>query len=272
MKAVIVANTKAQHQWSWGGAFQQGLARHGIQAVMRQEAEQADLIVLWGVRRKDVIKRQRERGGEICILERGYLGDRFHWTSVSFGGGLNGNAGFRGVSDDPARLNQHFPGILQPWRKQEGYALLIGQVPGDMSIAGKNISRWYHEAAADLKEAGYNVHFRSHPLADQNGFRPEKIDGVTQICGTLDETLAGAALVATFNSNTAVISVAGGIPTIAADKGSMAFEVTGRHAKDIVTPDREPWAARLAWKQWSLEEIASGECWARVGQAYAGAA
>jgi hypothetical protein len=264
MKAVVLANERSDHQQSWGGAFAAGLRKHGVSVQVAGAAARCDLLVMWGVRNQAAIRQQKDAGGEVCILERGYLGDRFAWSSVSFGGGLNGHGRFRSASSDPQRFKRMVPAGLQPWRRRPGYALLIGQVPGDMSLAGANMARWYAETADDLQRAGFNVRFRSHPVADARGYNPEIIPGVRQISGTLEEALADAALVATYNSNTAVDAVLAGVPTLAADQGSMAWEVTGRHARDVVMPDREGWAARLAWKQWSMEEMATGACWEAV--------
>ncbi len=35
---------------------------------------------------------------------------------------------------------------------------------------------------------------------------------------------------------------------------------------EVATPDRLEWAARLAWKQFTMAEMASGYCWDVVGQ------
>ena len=227
----------------------------------------ADLLVLWGVRNRPAIEGQIRRGGEVCVLERGYLGDRFAWTSVSFGGGLNGRAEFRGVSSDPERLERHFPGMLQPWTHRDGYALLIGQVPGDMSLASVdgNLLGWYEAAWKALDARGYDVRFRPHPVAVQRSRKLAAPAGIPTIGGTLSEAVAGAAVVVTFNSNAGVEAVFAGTPTIAVDCGSMAWPVTA-HALDAEPerPDRTAWAAELAWKQWRLDELASGECWERV--------
>lgn len=269
MKAYVVARG-AGHQIEWGTAFSAGLRRHGWQVEICEAypastgRKEYDLLVLWGVRRTDAIARQLADGGEVCILERGYLGDRFHWTSVSFGGGLNGRAEFRGVKSDPSRFEQ-FRHLMQPWRKRDGYALLIGQVPGDMSLAsaGGDLGEWYRRAAAELKEKGYDVRFRQHPMAIRRGL-DAKTD-VRTIEGALQDAFDGAAAVVTFNSNTGVESVLAGVPTMSADIGSMAWPVTAHEVGQIVTPDREEWAAELAWKQWTLEEMASGVCWEVVG-------
>jgi len=266
MKAFVVARPGSQHQTSWGGAFAEGLRRHGWTVEIGQVARAADLLVLWGVRNTGAIDTQRRAGGEICILERGYLGDRFKWTSVSFGGGLNGRAEFRGTSACSGRFLSNFGHLLKYWRPRDGYALLVGQVPGDMSLAavGGRLDRWYAQTAAELTGLGYDVRFRAHPEAVKRRYRDTV--GLKVIGGTLAEAIEGAALVVTYNSNTGVESVLSGTPTMAADFGSMAWDVTSHLPGDVLMPAREDWAARLAWKQWTLEEIASGECWVRVGQ------
>lgn len=266
MKAHIIA--RQGHQAEWGGAFAEGLKRHGWHVDMMPEPApgNSDLLVLWGTRRQAAIQQHLREGGEVCILERGYIGDRFAWTSVSFGGQLNGRADFRGVRNDPARFERHFGSLMRPWRRKEGYALLIGQVPGDMSLAGVNgsLDGWYAEAAAALADRGYEVRFRPHPVAVQRGKRFAAPSGASVIGGTLEQALSGAALVITFNSNAAVESVLAGVPTVAMDRGSMAWPVAARTIEEV-TPGRSEWAARLAWKQWTLDEIATGECWSHVG-------
>jgi hypothetical protein len=162
---------------------------------------------------------------------------------------------------DSARFNQNFLHLMEDWKKREGYALLIGQVPGDMSLAGVNIRRWYVETAQALNDAGYDVRYRHHPVATERGFQARDIPGAKIIGGSLKEAFDGAALVVTFNSNTAVESVLAGIPTIAIDRGSMAWDVAGHDVSERIMQDRTDWATALAWKQYTLEEMASGYCW-----------
>lgn len=262
MRAVIVAI--APHQNVWAAAFAAGLKRHGIVADIRGATATCDLLVMWGIRNKRAIEEQKAHGGDVCILERGYLGDRFHWTSVSFGGGLNGRGQFRGVRDDPTRFEINFGHMMQPWQDRDGPALLIGQVPGDMSLEGHDIDQWYRDVAAALRGAGRKVLFRPHPLATERGFRPPKLDGVEIVGGRLSDVLTRCGTVITFNSNTGVESVLAGVPTMTADMGAMAWDVTTHDPHEKIMPPRERWAARLAWMQWTLDEMESGACWDRV--------
>ena len=267
MKAIVVASPRAEHQTSWGGVFADGLRRHGWEVDILNRMKPADLLVLWGVRNSAAIEMQKAQGGEVCILERGYLGDRFKWASVSFGGKLNNRAEFRGASSDPSRFNANFDHLMQPWRRRTGYALLVGQVPGDMSLAavGGKLDRWYTDTAAELQSLGYEVRFREHPEAVKRGYRAPRLDGVATMQGDLATAIGAAELVVTYNSNTAVESILAGIPTMAADIGSMAWPVTSHIPGDVIVCDRDEWAAQLAWKQWTMDELSSGYCWEIVG-------
>jgi hypothetical protein len=195
-------------------------------------------------------------------MERGYLADRFSWTSLGWNG-LNGRARFAVREDGGRRFHENFGGLLKSWKRQEGYALLIGQVIGDAALAGTNISLWYAEAAKRLREEGYDVRFRRHPLDK----RMTAVNGVPDAGGSLNDAFARASVVVTWNSNTAVESVLAGVPTVAMDQdGSMAAGVSSGTI-DEITPDRYGWASDLAWKQFTMDEIATGFAWEIVRDA-----
>src|SRR5262249_50280602 len=144
-----------------------------------------------GVRGTAVIRGQRRSGGQVCILERGYIGDRMEWTSVSFGGGLNNRGLYYGPFEDASRFEKHFSHLMKPLAEiNKGYALICGQVEGDMSIRGVNIRAWYQKAISSYKAAGFETRFRPHPIE-----RPTN---------PLSEDLAGAAVAVTWNSNAGV--------------------------------------------------------------------
>ncbi len=268
-KAVVITNESLPHHASFGGSFAAGLRARGWQVEASTSYKPAALVVMWGVRNRVAIAQQRAAGGEVCILERGYLGDRFAMTSVSFGGGLNGRGRFVTPLDNFPSFKsydgQRFTDCgfdLQPWvANPNGYALIMGQVAGDQSIKGVNIEAWYYETAAKLRAVGWPVLFRPHPGS--------RVKGQPQIrmghhVGSLADALDGAGLVVTWNSNSAVDAVLAGRPTVAMDEGSMAREVAA-HDIAVVTPDRGPWAARLAWCQYSRAEMESGFCQEAVG-------
>lgn len=258
-KAIIVAGSGVEHQQSWGGAFAEGLRRHGWSVdVVSAAGPRCDLLAMWGARRRDRIEKQKASGGEVCVLERGYLGDRFAWTSVSFGGGLNGRGRFHGPFEDGSRFKKHFAHLMQPWRAPGSgrYALIMQQVPGDTAVRNCNLPAFYHEAQAAFAQH-MPVRIRPHPNVNPSHGK----ELIAAARTSLAQDLANARCVVTWNSNSAVDAVMAGVPAVAMDRGSMAWAVTGHAMVMPPQPDRTAWAYAMAWKQWQLEEMRNGDCW-----------
>lgn len=248
------------HQPLWGTAFKKGLERHGLKVTIGPQYVACDLLVLWGVHSRDLISLQNAKG-KICILERGYLGDRFEYTSVSFGGKLNGKAEFHSAHDDPTRYQEverrhgPFPGYHLGLRYGEGPILIIGQKPGDMSHRHLRIDEWYKKVERDLGKK--DKKFRAHPLDTTIATRRAPL---LPLLDDLDQ----AKYVITLNSNTCVETLAYGRPLVTCDEGSMAYSITSHDVNKPSIPSLDVlqrWFNRLAWKQWTLSEMESGECW-----------
>lgn len=264
IKELTICVRPGGFQANHGNALAQGAKKHGVKVKMQPmgAAIGTHHVACWGWRIGQYLKTASR---QVLVMERGYIGDRFAWTSLGWNG-LNGRATFN-PKNDPARFNENFSALMKPWKPEGGeYVLLIGQVPGDASLAGRDLKPWYEQAAETAaKEYHLPVRFRPHPLAARRGaILPVK--GAPFINGTLDSALSKAAVVVTYNSNTAVDAVLAGVPTVTQNAGSMAREVSGHTIGDRVTPDREEWAARLAWCQWSIEELRSGVAWETVTQ------
>ncbi len=185
---------------------------------------------------------------------------------MSFGGELNGRAEFRGPFHDPGRFDSLFGPDLKNWNPPaDGYALLMGQVPGDMSVRHVDLGTWYRETKAALKERGWKVLFRPHPLADRRAGITDDYRVAQQAdLADLGRALEGAAVVVTFNSNAGVDAVMAGRPVIALDRGSMVWEVAGHDLDTVIMPSRSDWAKRLAWCQYTKDEMETGFCWEAV--------
>lgn len=214
-----------------------------------------NLVVCWGWRGG---RRWRASGWDVLVLERGYIGDRFKWSSVALNG-LNGRATFPDYPEDGGERFRKFGVSLLPWDPSGEYVLLIGQVAGDAALQGRNLGQWYADTARQAAALyGLPVRFRQHPRErDRRLIR--KVPGTVADTGLLGEALAGAAVVVTYNSNTGVEAMLAGKPTVSFDHGSMAWPVAGHGLGEQANPDRQVWACGLAWKQWAVEEIASGD-------------
>lgn len=242
-------NSATQGELFKGAA--EGLKKYGIEALhIRHDRPRTDLVACWGWRRGQVL---HKRGHDVLVFERAYLGDRFFWTSLAWNG-LNGRGDFKLPSKMTGkRFKDNY--TLKPWRDGGSIITIMGQVPGDMSLMGKDLTALYEDLAIKLKlYYGRDVYYRPHPHGKTN-FRPR----IPVLDGDLEEALSEAFLVVTYNSNSAVDAVVNGIPALSLDIGSMAYEVTGHDIQERIFPDRTKWAHKLAHCQWSPDEIKNGD-------------
>ena len=111
-----------------------------------------------------------------------------------------------------------------------------------------------------------SLHYRSHPL--RSGIYPSAIPRNE---GTLNDALIGIGLVITAAGTSGAYAALKGIPTICFDPSNIVFDISSHNLIDNSYTDergRKQWAANLAWKQWSNEEIASGKWWAVLQSCY----
>jgi len=267
---IAVLNMRWPSLGPWGAAFAAGIRRHGVTCARFNDGgrPKADVIVTWGWRRG---KQHKADGARVIVMERGYIGDRFQWSSLGIDG-LNGRARFPVREDGGARFRKlGFDKYLQPERSRGAYALVCGQVKGDMATEGVNLNEFYRRAALALQaNYGSRVVFRPHPKATDRRDKSGLLHGmiVQAAGGSLEDAFEHADCVAAYNSNALTDAALAGIPVIAADKGAMVWPIAGQGLDDrprLFRTDkggsRSAWAHRLAWCQWSLDEMASGAAW-----------
>lgn len=277
---VVVAYDSDEQPWShkWKNALASGIRACGDEVVLTRAREVAghrgDVTVTWGLRggRSGIMREQRKRGLDHLVMERGFIGDRLRWTALGFNG-IGGKAKFHATPEDGGtRFKVLFEDMLRPWRPIGGTrrALIAGQVVGDMTHRFSNIDEWYERTSRELVARGWQVFFRPHPI-ERSKSRKVSVRGVpTAEDMPLHKELERTDLFVTFNSTSAVEAVLAGVRTYAADPGSPAWEVVSHDLDNWSgSPSRESWANALAWKQWSLDEVSSGEAWSRVRTAAA---
>jgi hypothetical protein len=243
----------------WPLLLQTGIEAKGDQVKISQRPDGSACHFFWGLHRawgRNALSNKKTS----IILERAYLGDRFNWYAFGFNG-LNGMADFKNEDVKPDRWEKYWRGEVKPWIKSGEYALVVGQVPGDASLYGKDPYQWAAQAVAEAKKKYKRVVFRPHP-SHRN---PQKVAGAEYQQGSLEEALTGADCVITYSSNVAVDAVINGIPAISVHPGSMAREVTTRSLDEpFFKNDLDDWGRKIAYSQWTAEELKSGEAWAHL--------
>lgn len=257
----IYADQMYRHHRIFSRIFAEGLKRHGYSFSVRNNRDYTptDLAVIWGHRQHEIQKGQRSRGLDYLVMERGYIGDRFKYTSMGYNG-LNGKAEHHAqdMPHDRWQVHRH---LLKPWH-DGNYVLIMGQVAGDASIAHTDIIGWYkrtYETCKFVFGDDMPIYFRPHPCS--RVMAPE-LPHLRVLAGDLKESLSRAHCAVVYNSNSGVDAVLAGTPIIACDRGTMAWPMA-RHTFGTVMnkPDREQWAADVCYCQWRDDEIEDGTAW-----------
>ena len=240
--------------------------------------EPSDVAVVFGIYksrvpiswpRGEIFRQQRQNNKDVVVLETGYInrGDgETHHYAAGFNG-LNGRADFRnkGMPSDRAhKLRRHHGLRFLRWREEGSHVVLCGQVPWDAAVDCLDYMKWLQDAVEALRATSRRVVFRPHPKARLN-----PIPGFDYSTEPLQVDLQNAHCVIACNSNACVEAVIEGIPTISTDQGSMAWEVSSHSIEDLERlemPDREQWINDLAYSQWTIAEMKSGEAWAHLSR------
>lgn len=233
--------------------------------------DDASFVFIWGwlkphldggpqpFKRNRLIREARAKGIPILCVERGSLADRFEFYYLGWNG-LNGEGRWLCGDESDERFRRVFaPRVeVHPWAGRKGPVLLLGQEPGDASLAGcSDYQGWLADIAKTL---GDDVWLRPHPQTPNLA-----IDGVRLAPrGSLREALAASSGSVAWSSTSGVESVLYGTPHMAASRMSMAYDVSSHELGQWVEPDRLTWLYRLAYANWTLAEMADGTALAHM--------
>ena len=259
MKAHVLIRSQP---WYRRSAFCTGLKRAGLAVVDHApvKPERTTLLVIWNryAGNHELATQVEKAGGTVWVAENGYLGAG--GTSPKFDvhpGGPKAHhyyalaRGFhngRGTwpQGGPERFN--ILGVeLKPWRT-EGEHILI--CPNRSFGVGAQVMHpdWATRTAERIKKHTKRpVRIRNHPGNDA----PKR---------TLTEDLANAWAVVVWSSGAAVHALAAGIPTyIEAPWQILKGAAALGHIEAPTCPQRAPFFERMAWAQWTVAEIESGD-------------
>lgn len=205
-----------------------------------------------------------EAGRKAIYCDLGYWGrrkktrfDGYHKLSIN---DRHPTAYFQRRAHDPQRFRLH--GVpIEPWRNPGRAIVVVGMSNKGAVFEGFQPEQWERETVQRIREVSDRpIIYRPKP--NWLGARP--IEGTIWMPrDPIEDVLADAYCVVTHHSNFAVEAILAGIPAIV-DEG-VATVMGGRSLADLEAlprPDcRAQWAADLAWTQWSLAEMQTGEAW-----------
>lgn len=196
----------------------------------------------------ETASRFEKNGGTVLVAENAYLGnDRSNRTRYAIArGGHNGQGEW--YCGGPERW-QNLGIALKPWR-QEGEHVLVCPNRSFGRPGYIMPSNWPEVVIANLRTLTKRpIRLRLHP-----GNSPPKTP--------LSQDLKNAWAVVIWSSSVGCEALVEGIPVLCLSPAWILKSVTSPDLRNINDPpllDRLPGFEKLAWAQWHIDEIASGE-------------
>jgi hypothetical protein len=198
---------------------------------------------------------------------------------VGIGGAFPDDGGFRlaAVRRDRWPILKADLGLddPRPWRSDGEHVIVIGQVPGDASLRGADITQWLLDTCRAIAAVTERpVIARPHPLMHehdlarlQEALRRLPTVRIDDGRESLAALLARAWATVTYSSGAGIESLFAGVPVIAMNQASPVYHVADHTIADVVDPglrDRSAWLSTIAACQWSAEEFRDGSVWAAI--------
>jgi hypothetical protein len=146
---------------------------------------------------------------------------------------------------------------IAPWQNGGRHVLVCPPSAVWAELIGFDAAQWFVDVMETLRAATDRpIYVRTRNKANY---------GVP-----LAQDLVGCHCLVTHSSNAAVDALLAGVPVICTS--ACAARVMGRADPAMVEEpirhrERVEWAAVLAGQQWAMDEIKTGDCWRRVGDA-----
>lgn len=152
---------------------------------------------------------------------------------------------------------------IKPWRTGGREVVVAGSTAKACADHGIAYQAWERQVIAQLQDCGRPIAYRPKP----NDLAAGPIAGAALDRRPVSEMLASAYAVVTHHSNTAVDALLAGIPVHCETGAAAVFSVPLDKIMDApLLEGREQFLFDVAWLQWTLEEMRTGECWKHLRQ------
>lgn len=248
-RACLLIRPDVRPRWQ---AFQSGLTRCGFTVQTEVSApNEGDVLVIWNRHRFSGQARQFETvGARVIVAENGWLNAADGTKRIALQLGHHNGAGtwYEGPEDrwSPLAID------LKPWRYDGDHLLVLAQRGiGEPGIAQPR--GWAESIASDLRSrTSRQVIIRRHPGNQEPPLEP-------------DWTRCWAAV--TWASGAGIKALIAGVPVYYGLEKWIGATAALPVEAGIEFPflgDRLPMLRRLAYAQWSLPELSTGEPFARL--------
>jgi hypothetical protein len=222
-------------------------AGYDVTSTIPGKPKSDDLLIIWNRMgdRHFVARTFEGVGAPVIVNENGWIGREKGRKFYSLCRNHHNGAGAWKVGDD-SRWDR-FGIELKPWRKEGRHVLILSSRGiGEPGVAQPR--QWINEAYAQLQKATRRpIKVRNHPGDSNADISPDLVD-----CHA----------VVTWASGAAIKAIAAGIPAFYGLKRWIGAPAACHDLGAIEKPflgDRLPMFRRLAWAQWTADEIATGE-------------
>jgi len=241
---------------------------------------EADAIIVYGVKSRDLLKEHHNSGCNWIILDKGYIRRSGpHGVELYTRASVNETYPLHAISapgaDKPSdrwdRLEIEMKRLRKP--TSDGHILLAGSSQKFYDYFGCGNERRFHaKMVRRIKRfTERRIHYRPKPSYEKRTGEGEELLtlGAARFSSPYEkiaDALVNAHVLVTFASNAACDALFSGVPAITLGP-HISNPVAGDSLSLVNNPpfpekdERYRWACKLAYEQWTLEEMRSGEMW-----------
>ena len=240
-----------------------------------------DVAVIWSVlwqgrmeKNKKVWEDFRSQGKPVVVLEVGGLRRNHTWKMAI--NGINRDADFANQIYDDKRWPL-FKLELKPWQQTGNVIVICGQHHNSEQWKGlPKLNSWVEQQIKIIRKyCDKPIVIRPHPRNpfnfDEKKYPHVRVNLPKRDHSTYDDTdfkkiLRSTWAVVNHSSNPAIEAVIHGIPVFVSES-SLCHDVGNTNVADILhpaMPARQNWANRMAYCEWTTEEIGQGLPWKRI--------
>ena len=261
-------------------AFIESLKNAGDE-VQLNEDKNSDVVVIWSVLwqgrmlgYKKIWDECQLKNKPVVVLEVG--GIKRNKTFKVGINGVNREADFANQPVDDKRwkkLNIE----LKPWQSTGNTIIICGQHHRSHQWRNNpSMNLWFEQQINEIRKyTNRPILVRPHPRNPVGldikkwknvSYKPPQRDYNTIDDTDFKETLKHTWAVINYSSNPAIIAVFNGIPVFVSDQ-SLCYDVGNINISEInnpIMPNRNEWANKLAYTEWTTNEIKQGLPWRRI--------